>query len=255
MGNFIFLILISIIISTPVNSQNRKLLVVGVPAEPMRYYDKNDIVVGFDIDIIDHIFNKIGIEYSVTLIDSSPRIESEYKKGNFDILLTYSWKEEREEFLIYPRESHVTVDWNFFIRTEDKYKIFFDTFDDLNSLRVAASSGKSYTDEFWSASKSFDNFLVIPQDRLQIKMLIGNRFDIVPLETFVTKYLAKKGNYSDKIYMLPKTLKSKPYYNLFVKNSTYPNLNELIEKYDEELRLMKMDGTYDRILAKYGITE
>ncbi|MDE1463718.1 substrate-binding periplasmic protein [Spartinivicinus poritis] len=233
----------------------RKLIVVGVPAPPMRYLDSNKQPRGFDIDVLDHILKKLGHEYIVVLIDSSPRIEIMWQKGDMDILMTYSYKEKRGKYLIYPKESHVKVAWNFFIRKEDKEKIKFQDYSDLKEWRVGASSGKSYTKEFWEATKLFPNIQIIPRDAVQLSKLINKRLDVVPLETLSALYKAHQQGISDQITYLKKPLKIKPYYNLFVKASSYPNLKSLVKKYDEELLRMKHDGTLGRIKQKYHFVD
>ncbi|MCX4026191.1 transporter substrate-binding domain-containing protein [Endozoicomonas sp. SM1973] len=236
-------------------TQARKLIIVGIPAPPMRYLDTNKQPKGFDIDVLDHILNKLGHKYVVVLIDSSPRVEIMWKKGDMDILMTYSYKKERVKYLIYPKESHVTVAWNFFIRKEDEGKIRFENYSDLKKWRVGASSGKSYTKEFWEASKSYPFIQIIPRDNLQLNKLINKRVDIVPLETISALYKAHQKGISEKITYLKKPLKIKPYYNLFVKASTYPSLNKLVKKYDEELFKMKQDNTLKKLKHKYYFAE
>ncbi|WP_163835579.1 substrate-binding periplasmic protein [Spartinivicinus ruber] len=236
-------------------TQARKLVIVGIPAPPMRYLDTNNQPKGFDIDVLNHILNKLGHKYVVVLIDSSPRVEIMWKKGDMDILMTYSYKKERTKYLLYPKESHVTVAWNFFIRKEDIGKISFQKYSDLKKWRVGASSGKSYTKEFWEASKSYPYIQIIPRDDLQLNKLVNKRLDVVPLETMSALYKAHQKGISEKITYLKKPLKVKPYYNLFVKASSYPSLNKLIKNYDEELLKMKQNGILKKIKRKYHFVE
>jgi polar amino acid transport system substrate-binding protein len=239
------------LLSHNANAQERELIVAGVPAAPMRYFDSNKQVKGLDIEIVDHIFKKLGVKYRVELIDSNPRLEVGWKNGDYDMLLTFSYKEERAKYLTYPKESHLDVKWNFFILEENSKKITFNTLEDLKGLTIGVSTGKSYTPEFWGAGKSFLKFDEIAQDDLQMGKLDGGRIDIVPLETVAALHKIKNGSFKKKMTFLKKPLSSKPYYNTFVKASTYPGIDELAAKYDIALKKMKQDGSLKTILEKY----
>lgn len=235
--------------------QARELRIVGVPAPPMRYLDENNVLRGFDIEVIDYIFKQqLGLEYTVKLIDSSPRIETEWKRGSFDVLLTYSYKESRAEYLIYPTQSHVNVSWHLFILKENVGKIAFETYSDLEGLTIGVSDGKSYSPEFWEASQTIFSIDSMAKDSLQINKLLGRRFDAVPLETASALYKAIVGGYLDRIAYLERPVAQKAYYNLFVKASDYPDLPQLVEDYDAILDSMKKDGTLESILTRYGLT-
>lgn len=244
-----FIILIS-------NSFGRELIIAGIPEEPNRWIDKNGKLTGVDIDIIDYIMKKNGIEYKIVLEGSSARLEAGWQNATpaYDMVFTYSKNKEREQFLYYPQESHVDFSWNFFVRKEDEKKYKFDKFEDLKGVKIGATTGFSYSDEFWDAvKKGVITVEEIPKNELQMAKLLNNRIDMVPLNTQATLYEAKKDGTLSKIAYLPKAIKSKPYYNTFVKKSTYPQLTEVMKKYDATLAEMKKDGTLKKILAKYGI--
>lgn len=234
----------------------RDFIIAGIPEEPNRWIDSSGNMVGLDIDIITYIMDKMGIKYKIILESASPRLEANWKsdKPSYDLVFTYSKNKEREEYLIYATESHIEFSWNFFCRKGEETKYKYETFNDLKGVKIGATNGFSYSDEFWKAYE--DKILtldVIPKNELQIDKLLAKRIDLVPLNTQATLYEAKKGNFTDKIAYLPKPIKSKPYYNTFVKKSDYPDLQGIIKKYDEILKGMKKDGTLKKILSKYGL--
>ena len=55
---------------------------------------------------------------------------------------------------------------------------------------------------------------------------------MVPLNTKAALYEAREKGYTDKIAYLPKEIKRVPYYNTFVKNSSYPGMDEIMKKYE-----------------------
>lgn len=234
----------------------RDFIIAGIPEEPNRWVDVDGNYRGIDIDIIDYIMNKMGIKYKIILEDSSMRLKKKWEMNEpeYDMVFTYSKKKEREEKLYYAKESHIFFSWNLFYRKKDEGKYKFETFEDLKGLKIGMTKGFSYTAEFWEAAEKglFEKDIVV-RNKLQIKKLLGGRFDLVPLNTQVTLYEAKENNFLNLIGYLKKPIKSKPYYNTFVKASDYPDLDKIREYYDIILKEMKEDGTLDEMLAKYGL--
>lgn len=236
-------------------SYSRELVIVGIPEKPSRWINNSGKAVGIDIDIIDYIMKKIGIKYKVILEDSSARIQAIDKNSvpPFDMIFTYSKNKEREKYLLYPQESHIEFAWNFFIRKEDSNKYKFNTLEDLKGLTIGATKEFSYTPEFWKAgNEGLFKLDIIVKNNLQILKLLNKRFDMVPMNTLLTSYELKKNGLISKVDFLPVPLKKSSYYNVFVKKSDYPNLEELVKKYDEILKEMKEDGTLKSIFNKYG---
>ncbi|HOV14900.1 MAG TPA: transporter substrate-binding domain-containing protein [Spirochaetota bacterium] len=234
----------------------RDLIIGGKPSELNRWFDeKSGKYTGFDVEIIDYVMKKLGISYQIVLENSSARLEQGWQldKPFYDMVFTYSWKKEREKYLIYPSESHTVIDWNLFIRKEDEGKYKFETYNDLKGLKIGYTKGNSYTEDFFTALKNgiFEGDEVVKEE-LQIVKLLNGRINMVPLSKLSALYQAKNEGYIDKISYLPKPMKSEPYYNTFVKKSDYPNLSLLVKKYDETLKEMKKSGVFDEISKKYG---
>lgn len=237
-------------------NQVREFIIAGIPEEPNRWFNENNEIVGIDIDIIKYVMDKIAIPYKIILESSSARLEANWMSENppYDLVFTYSKKKEREEYLIYAGESHIDFSWNFFIRKEDEGKYTFENFEDLKDYKIGATQGISYSDEFWKAHKDgILNLEIIQKNEIQLDKLLAKRIDMVPLNTQATLYEAKKSGIHEKISYLPKPIKSKPYYNTFVKKSSYPDMDKIVLKYDEILREMKADGTLKKMLSNYGL--
>lgn len=245
-----------IVISSTFFLNSRDLIIGGKPSEQSRWFDKKTgKYTGFDVEVIDYIMKKLGITYKIILENSSARLEKGWQidKPYYDMVFTYSIKSERERYLVYATESHIAIEWNFFIRAEDEGKYKFDTYDDLKGVTVGYTKGNSYTKEFFKAMN--DGIFIgdeVVKEELQIDKLLNGRIDMAPMSTTSTLYSAQKEGFRDKISYLPKPIKSEPYYNTFVKKSDYPDLMKLVPKYDEILRQMKKDGTLKAIKNKYG---
>jgi len=246
-------------ISTETNDADegvREFIIAGIPEEPNRWFDANGKMVGIDIDIIEYIMKKMEIPYKIILESSSARLEANWMSDQppYDLVFTYSHKAERETYLYYAKESHIEFSWNFFIKKEDEGKYKFEKWEDLKPYKIGATQGISYSDEFWKAhADGLFDLDIVQKNEIQMDKLLAKRIDMVPLNTQATLCEAKKNGFLDKISYLPKPIKSKPYYNTFVKKSSYPDLNGIMVKYDEILKEMKADGTLKSLLSKYGL--
>ncbi|BDU51558.1 substrate-binding periplasmic protein [Haliovirga abyssi] len=232
----------------------RDFIIAGIPEAPLRFHDSTGKPTGIDVDIISYIMDKMGIKYKILLVNSSTRLLALSKAGKYDIVFTYSYNKDRNKYLYYPKESHVTITWNFFILRKNEGKIKYNSFEDLRGYYIGATKGFSYTPEFWeAASKGILTLDTVVKNKLQMRKLLGGRIDLLPYNTNAALYEAHVGGFSDKITYLKKPLKKRDYFNTFPRKSDYPNMENIKKKYDEILRKMKEDGTLVKIYAKYGI--
>ncbi len=225
----------------------RDLIVLATPEEPYKFLEAG-IYKGIDIEIVDEVMRRLGLSYRVEFVESGTRIQQEARSGGADMLLLFSKKPDRLDYLIYPQESYIDISWNFFIRSEDEDKISFKSFDDLKGLQIGITQDFAYTPAFLNSGLSFQT---VTRNNLQIGMLLARRLDAVPMNTISTLYEEKKAGRLDQLSYLPKPLITKPYYNVFAKASSYPDIEGLAARYDETIREMKADGTLDAIIVKY----
>lgn len=234
-------------------ASERPLVVCGVEKAPFRHME-NGKPTGLDVDIIARIMETLGASWRIDLVKSSPRHVANWEKGLCDMVLTYSYKPEREAWLEYPRQPHVDISWNFFVRAGDKKHIRFESYGDLAGLRIGATDTYAYTPEFWEAGKRGAYTLdVIVRDDLQLSKLLKGRIDAVPLNTISALYIARERGFRDRIAYLPKPLITNPYYNTFVKASTNPALPRIRQGYDAALRDLIASGAWAEMAAHYGL--
>ncbi|MGX1498282.1 polar amino acid transport system substrate-binding protein [Labrenzia sp. MBR-25] len=225
----------------------RDLVVLATPEEPYKFV-QNGVSKGIDVEVLDEVMRRLGLSYSLAFVDSGTRIQQEARAGRADMLLLFSKKQDRMEYLVYPQESYIDISWSFFIRAEDAGSIHFENYNDLKGLQIGITQDFSYTPEFLASGL---NFQTIASNKLQIGMLLAKRVDAVPMNTISTLYEEKKAGRLDKLATLPLPLITKPYYNVFAKASTFPEIESLPERYDATIREMQTDGTLDAILVKY----
>lgn len=240
------------LILMPTISQAHRFNIIGIEGAPLRFYDDKQQLVGIDVDIIDTIMARLDVPYDIEIVTSSTRLEHLWQDSNVDMILTYSYKDKRAKHLYYPKQSHVTLSWNFFILKRNLGKFDFNTLNDLQGLRIGATQGFSYTKAFWDAADSgvFTLDMVV-KNELNMNKLLRGRFDTYANSRIDTLYQAKQGGYLDDITFLEKPLKEKQYFNTFVKVSDYPYIESIKRRYDIELKKMRENGELDTIYAKY----
>ena len=236
----------------------RDLRVIGVIDEPNRWLDSADKPVGIDVDILAELMQRLGLHYQLVLTSSALRAldSCQQPHPSVDMYLTLSYRPEREAWLLYPSQSHISFRWNFFALQEALPRLHFERYEDLKGLRIGVTKAFAYTAEFWRAVEQvplrIDSMV---KNELQLDKLLKGRIDLVPLNTSLTLYQLQKQGLQERVGFLPKPLADKPYYNVFCRGSDYPDLPSLVQRYDAVLQEMQQDGTLARIYARYGIVQ
>lgn len=249
----LFNLVIIFILSLNAEENERPFITSGIP-EPPICFKENGKIVGIEIEILDSVFKELKLPVKHIIIESSTREKYQCKKGRIDIVRTESYKKSRSEFAYYPKESHMNISWNFFIRKKDQDKIVYEDFKDLTPYRIGVTEGYAYTPEFWKAikSKSFREIQYVTQNHLNYDKLLNGRIDVFPAPKVIGLYNFSKKTNGKSITYIKKPFKDKPYYNIFCKKSTHPKMQYLRDNYDIVLKKLKEKGVVDNILRKYG---
>ncbi len=255
MSRDILLGMLLILLATPVHAADAvtPLMICGVEKAPLRYRESGQYK-GLDVDIISIILNSMHVDYRFRLEKSAPRHVRNWEDGACDIVLSYSHNNTRKKSLHYPHQSHLSINWNFFIRSTDNERIHYKSLKDLSGLRVGATSAYAYSPEFWQmARKGVFTLDTTTCNGQQLKKLLMRRFDVVPLNTIAALHSAQQDGFLDQITYLPKPLTIKSYFNTFVKKSNHPDLKRVRDNYDEILRELIQNGTWSRLATGYGL--
>ena len=122
----------------------RDLRVIGVIDEPNRWLDSADKPVGIDVDILAELMQRLGLHYQLVLTSSALRAldSCQQPHPSVDMYLTLSYRPEREAWLLYPTQSHISFRWNFFALQEALPRLHFDRYEDLKGLRIGVTKGR-----------------------------------------------------------------------------------------------------------------
>jgi len=240
------------------------LFLVGLPAkalvicgtiEPhLKYLNQEQQPRGLDVEIITTIFTALRVPTRIELLDSSARLTRNAETGTCDVVMTHSYKAERERYLIYPQQAHIRHSWHFFVRKADLTKIRYEQLSDLKPWRIGLTRDYAYTPELHAASKDpAYHVQEIPINQLQLRKLLAGRIDAVPMPLVTAFAQIREEGLEGKLDYLPKPLKSSPYFNTWARARANAKTPTLMAAYDAELLRMKRDGRLNALYDKYGI--
>lgn len=238
----------------PLWLQAKELVIGGTLEPPLKFLDDKAQPGGLDVDVVTAIFNKLKIPIKIELTDAGARLTRNAETGVYDLVMTHSYKPERESYLLYPQQSHLRHSWHFFVRKDDLGKIRYRTLADLKPWRIGVTKDFSYTPELTAAmADPAYRFQVIPINQLQLRKLIARRIDVVPMSLVTAFAQIREEGLEGKLDYLPKPLKSSPYYHVWCKARADADTPALMAAYDAELLHMKRDGRLKALYDKYGI--
>lgn len=223
-----------------------EFVIAANPQAPFKFEDQGH-AKGIDVEVVRTVLEELGVKHVFRFIKADERLLREAKSGRIDMLLLYSKKPAREKFLIYPKESYVSLDWHFFYLKERRKKFLFNEFSDLKGHTIGVTRGVSYPKELTESGLTLD---YAASTEIQLKKLVGKRVDLAPMSTQITLYGLSNAQRKQVSY-LPKPLKSKPYYNVFSKASAHPDRDKIVKAYDRIMKVMKSDGRLLEIYRRY----
>ena len=232
----------------------RELVIGGILEPPLKWLDHSGQPRGLDVDLVTTIFGGLKVPIRIELLDSGARLTRNAEGGVYDLLLSHSYKPERESYLLYPTQAHIRHSWHFFVRKDDLGKIRYRTLADLKPWRIGVTKDFSYTPELTAAmADPAYRFQVIPINQLQLRKLIAGRIDLVPMSLVTAFTQIREEGLEGRLGYLPKPLKTSPYFNVWTRSRADADTPALMAAYDAELLHMKHDGRLKALYDKYGI--
>lgn len=245
----ILLLIISISISRAEEKQLNIITDEWPPYEFLVNEPGNRHISGFSTDIIVAILKKMNVGINDN-IKQYPWIRADkmIREGSADLLYTATNNDEREKETYYAYEPLIDSCWSFFIRKEDEGKINYNSLDDFNGKRIGVVRGFAYPAEFRDYLKKENSFEEVTTDDLNVRKLIGKRFDIIIMDYINGLRLLKDLGVTDKVVALQKPLKKISLYAVFSKITVK---KEFVDQFSTELKTFKATEEYKIIYDKY----
>ena len=226
----------------------------GAEWPPYTYYERvngkaTNEIVGYSIDVIDTIFKKNGINYTVELLPWK-RALSEVKGGkNYQLILSASYNEERAKNYYMSIPYYSTNPYYFYSKKNNPKGIVINSNDDFKKYKIGGLLGYNYDscgvdkDLIDTGAKNYSQL---------VKKLKANRFDL-----FYEQFEAIAGystitedilNDKDLVYAPLSYLESANFHMLMPKSEVGAELKKII---DEGISSMEKSGELKKLLKKY----
>jgi len=242
-------------------AEERILHVASLPWEPFMY-EENGEHKGIAVDIMDRALGNLNVDYDFILIPWSRALKLA-ETGEIDAVLGATHKEDREQYIAYtpeqlaygrkeviPEAYLLKIDYVLFIKNVNKGILEFESINQviLDGYTVGVNQDFSYTakinDANWNTVVHFD-------EEGSFKALQNDEMDVFLANREVGLGVLNEMGLSDEITYIDTPVDASYLFLVFSKNSDYPNLDELIEKVDEEFVEIYGSGEYDEIYDSY----
>lgn len=202
---------------------------------------------GFASHVISEAFARVGytVEY-----DFLPwkRAKKQAKNGEYDATSWWAYSEERAKDFLYSDEL-LRSSIHFFYMKGHNYDFDWKSFDDLKKYRIGVSRSYHYSDEFTAYRKANSGqFEVVNDDEQNFRRLLRGRTDIFPIDTVVGLELLRTKfgpNVIHQVSFHPRPIASRQGFLMFPKANA--RSDELRKAFNKGLKMMREDGTYDRM--------
>lgn len=200
---------------------------------------------GLAIDLVTTAFSRAGYETRLTT-DSWSRALEGARIGVYDVVANIWYTEDRARDLDYS-EPYLSNDIRFVKRRESNIR--YERLDDLKGRLIGVIKDYAYPKDFASASQliKISNEAILPA----LGELVKGHYDLVigdkhAIEFTLGKFLP---NDSKDLDFLTKSVGQSQLY-VAVSNAN-PQHKKIVQDFNQALRKMKKDGTYQRILAAH----
>lgn len=218
-------------------------------ALPPFSFEQDGAPRGIAVDLVKEAFGRLQVPIRITFLPMT-RAQTMMAAGTADGVFPLAYKEERLNYVSYPREKLVEDSISFFVRQDSDIRYDGDIAK-LAQYSFGVERGAVYGPNFTQALlngqiKRTDEAATQAQN---VAKLVGRRFDIAVGPRLVMQYSAEVSGHGNAVKEL------KPSVDLglvaFLGFSRLKDHSALIARYDKVMQEMRKDGTYDRILRNY----
>ena len=223
-------------------SANTTTLVVGTNAEyPPFAYIKNDTIIGFDIDLIKEIAQRLDKKIEIKDMPFDVLIP-EIQRGSVDLIAAgMTPSPEREKEVIFTK-CYFTGDPLVIVSPKEEP---LRTIDDLTDKKIVVNEG--YTADYYMTDIKGPELVRLPAPAAAFLALESKRVDAyVAARSTIASFFEQ--DTSDK-YVTTEIPKTEEKYALAVS----PHAAELTPKINQLIDEIKKDGTFDKLKKKWNI--
>ena len=207
------------------------------------YYGPKLVNNGYVTQQVKEAFKRKGYELTIKFVPWKRALEHS-KLGNYDGLLGAYYKKERTTFFVYSEKIDQTQIVFF---TKKSRNIQYNKFTDLSKYVIGVVRAYHYTKEF-DISKKYLHIFEANHLKQNIKLLIHDRVDLILGSKKVIVRLLNQHypQYVSEVKFITPILQSNKLYVTISKKRK--NYKKIINDFNEGLKEIIEDGTYNKIL-------
>jgi len=229
----------------PILLLSKTLNFVTINFPPYAFVEDKKIV-GFNVEILDHIFSKLNIKIKYHIVPWARAVKM-VKNGEADAIFPFFKNSSRELFTDYP-DSFTSEPIAMFVLVNSNINYNGDL-SKLYDYSFARVRGYSSGETFDNAVKKESIQLEIANNSEQnLKKFFRHRFEILVDNKYYVLSSLKRLNKLEAVMQLEPILIENSAYLGF---SKLLNHKEIIQDFNIILRTMKIDGSYNKILESY----
>lgn len=235
------LLALNIVTTSSLAETPPKLVIATEDYPPYEMIEPVEGLQGFDYEVMVAAFSLLGYELDVQFLPWK-RVLNYTQRGLVAGILTCAHHKEREEFIRFSDPISEFTNGFYVRKNFDGPKP--DLIEDVAGQKVASISG------YESLAVLEDmgmNPMDVPNTESAIKMLDLGRFDYLYVAKQATDFAIKRLGLQDKFEFYP--ISKQNFYFCFSK--PYEGSEALLDEFNKALFILKKNGTYDRIHAKY----
>ncbi|MCL6416438.1 transporter substrate-binding domain-containing protein [Aestuariirhabdus sp. Z084] len=250
------------------SAEDRPLVIIAHERPPWHFVDATGKVVGICVDIVDAIFAEMGLEYEVVDVNWA-RAWRMAEEGDGEAIFSTSRKTPREPYLYYPQTDMWVSSFSFFALKSNAQRFPYGTFEAIANSKetIVIERGASYNPAFWrwfpnnDGDEYYDpdalvtgnynsNLIAVKEFGQALKMVALGRATFTLEDRITGLYLSQLSGLDD-IVAYEHSLFSKGYPMPFIRNSNYPQLEQIATEFERRLRVLKNDGRYQTIVNRW----
>ena len=232
------IILLLIFIGSWQAAAEQKTLTVAVNIGPPWAFDQEGKgVTGIDVEIIRHIFKKLGYKTEFHLLGYS-RLIKEFNEGKYDVASPAAFPADN---------GHLTrayLPFHDVAVTLQQHNHTIDNIDDLTGKNIIAYQfARSVLGEGFTNAVENANYLEVAERELQLTLLVNDRTDVVIGERRLLTYIMQQRFPNQKLAI----------HAIFVTQSYGAIVKDqhLQQQFDQELLNIQANGIYQQFLRQW----
>jgi len=218
-----------------------KIVVSDYP--PYEFAEPVDGLKGFDVEVLEAAFDRVQVNITIEFM---PWKRAKYMTARGEVPAAFSCARDAErEKVFYFSDIISGLTHGLFVRKDfDIDASLIHRIEDVKELEIIATLG--YVNDVELTEKAIPH-QTAQTDLSALKMVVLERAETFYTQKEVSNYLIRSSELSASLKFIE--LRKADFYVCFSKK--WPNVEELISKFNKGLALIRADGTYDAIHAKY----